>query len=1239
MPREESTADDFPDKGDFLTPSAKRKKPDCDRKTLIPDPCDLRVDRRKKTDGNNDCAVAPIVQVCPEDLGKFKIPELPVVPTVFMPKRSEPITLAPLKVIPAPELECNDSFTLSCPSEGWLDADWARENLGESSGSSGEGYEIIEDQFGGVSNLKELNLDYDQLPDDPDIFIAPEDDEKEFGRQVIVTSCSFVAATKKEANKKARINAIRSLDCQFCNPELVVNCLDHQEMALGIGGEGYTAENTYIEIKGDGNGAAAEVVIEEGTGRVTGINVTSGGDKYTAILAEIIGDGIGAAIGGATLEDEDGCGGPLLSMTLGQVFPDPAYNPLVDPPIYSTQKGACVPKCTTTSRESVAVARDEALAEALRSLDCSYQSPELHKDCPEGEVPNTGFDMPMGAFKTPITRGTQLEVTESSQEIIDALTCIQIPCPDGFPEAIVDIQINDPNESCDDNGGGQNGSWFDASFDEANCEYKLEGVLELPEIPCACGFETTTSINGMTVISGSNVETNSNSECVGSLDIGIDVIGNTECELIFNLETCEFDLAIDLPDLKMKCEEISMGVSGGEFNATVNKSDTFGVDVTANGNGCVSGDGCSLDLELPSYELTINVPDINVPCPDGFNTETEISIEGGEICIGGECDTASGAFDFDFDINTCQFTGVMELNIPSINIGCGEFETSVAISGGNFTGPEPEEPGGGGDSDCSASLDITPTIETSGNASADFTISNCGFELDITLPDISMEVPCQTITASASGGTVDASIVTGGSAFGVSVTTTPEEPCVTGDGCGISIDIPSTSIEITVPDIDIPEIPCPEGFTAISSINIAGGVIEVTEDGNTTTVGGNPEANVNLTIDMNTCQIIQTMSLTLPNAEIEIPSVECANGYSASGSLGVSGGDVTAGNNVTVSNSTNASGNATLTSSNCGIELSGDIVLPSYQIDVDIPAMTCADGYSASGNIDVSGGSVSGGNNVTISGGNGGASSNVSFSQSQCAMEISGSIILPDLTIDVDLPNIPCANGYSVSGSPSVTGGSISGGNNVTVSGGNSGASGNLSLSGSGCNITLDGEITLPDVSIDVDLPACAANGYTFSGSATVSGGAVSGGDGITVSGGSSGASGNVTITESGCGVTLDGAITLPDITITASAATCPNGVSGEGTATVSGGAISGGEGITVSGGNSGASGNVTLSGSGCNLSLSGEISLPDVTITAEAIDCANVTGAMCEDDYTETSLDVCDSSGNTTSITVLVKT
>lgn len=1127
MAREENTADGFPDKSEFIPPAKIRKKPDCDRKTLIPDPCDLRVDRRKKTEENNDCNTEPVVQVCPEDLGKFRIPELPVIPPVFVAKRFEPLIVPRLPDPPPPDSFCNDPITEACPSDGWLDADWAEENINTN-------VVIERDEFGGVKNVEDLQINVEAMPDDPKIFIPVDPERKEFGGSVTVDECSFVAATKEEANKKAKIYAIESLSCEFCSPEVKVDCEDLQSLALPIGGIGYTAANTNFVVTGDGVGASLSPQINE-HGSIVGVTIDEAGEGYTTIAIAVEGDGEGAVVGRVLLDNEDGCGGAILEVEMGQTLPDPGYDPEVDPPIKS-KTNVCVPPCAFSSTISQEDADDQARTAALAALDCYYQSKELNKPCTPPTIPKDGYDLPLGAFTTRIDRGTQASVDAQAKQILDALECIEVTCPDGFPGAEVDIQIIDPNDKCNNSGGGSNPSTFGATFDEANCMYKLDGTLVMPEIPCPCGFTTTSSVSqgaggnacdapswspttiygfdcgyenwvatkqyrrGNTVQFNGNVYTATSAarydrpsdpnsdweyvspcvsqphkvkynyrlyenttwskgdvpgkssawnylgrcgtppphdpddpddpddeQCGGSIDLGVIVSGGG-ADFDFDIETCSFDFNLELPSVQLTCESITFSSDDIDFTTSVVEADAFGAEIIKKGKTCVSGGGCGLELELPDFELQLNVP-----CPDGFTTSSDISVVGGNVTGGPglEITATQCESNIDMDLEDCVLTLEGEICIPDLEINL-DIECPEGIT-------------------ASSTFTVTATGRATAEGDLTATIENCALELD---GYIDIDVPnvlCEDGITVASDVTVTGS----GSAE------------VSGD-ITASINECDFLLEGAV-EIFVPNIPCPEGMTASSSVVL-----------NTT---GRASGGGTITAEVQNCEIVLDGIL-----EVDVPEIPCPQGITASGSVP-----------VTTSGSLQGGGSVQLDQNNCDLQLLGSI-------DLFVPEIPCPDGITASGTATATGSGmaeVSGDVTVEMIG--------------NCDITLTGGI-------DVFVPEVQCKDGITGGGSVGVSGGGVTVTGPATAT--STGGGGSVDLSVNNCAIELSGAITMPDIEIDINIPC--PEGITAGGDIDISGGTISGtGPGLTVTRTGNDSS-SVGITMTDCALEIDGTIVLP---------------------------------------------------------------------------------------------------------------
>ena len=109
-------ADEFPEKGEFIAPHIARNKPDCDKKPLVPDPCDIRPGRRKASTTNFDCVATPDKIVCPSDLVVTHTPEEAEVPGPTLPPLSTPAPPAHPRATPPPDKIPNTSQIASCPS-------------------------------------------------------------------------------------------------------------------------------------------------------------------------------------------------------------------------------------------------------------------------------------------------------------------------------------------------------------------------------------------------------------------------------------------------------------------------------------------------------------------------------------------------------------------------------------------------------------------------------------------------------------------------------------------------------------------------------------------------------------------------------------------------------------------------------------------------------------------------------------------------------------------------------------------------------------------------------------------------------------------------------------------------------------------------------------------------------------------------------------------------------------------
>ena len=186
-------SDDFPEKGEFIAPHIARKKPDCDKKPLIPDPCEIRPGRRKASITNFDCVETPDKIVCPEDLVAVYTPEEAELPPVDLPPLATPPPPAPPFITPSPPGFFNFEQTASCPSS----------------------YEEFE-ALSCFSNDEDNELGPDNSGNWPSL-----------GSRIVVPENTFFSESSQEdANAQAKQFACSHLECCHGNVEVSGKCED-----------------------------------------------------------------------------------------------------------------------------------------------------------------------------------------------------------------------------------------------------------------------------------------------------------------------------------------------------------------------------------------------------------------------------------------------------------------------------------------------------------------------------------------------------------------------------------------------------------------------------------------------------------------------------------------------------------------------------------------------------------------------------------------------------------------------------------------------------------------------------------------------------------------------------------------------------------------------------------------------------------------------------------------------------
>jgi hypothetical protein len=184
-------ANDFPEKGEFIAPHIARKKPDCDKRPLIPDPCEIRPGRRKASITDFDCVSTPDKIVCPDNIvATFEPdPEQPALP--ILPPRSTPGPTPPPTPTPSPDQVGNKKQTASCPGS-----------------------------YNDLDDLICVSNDIDDFgPDSSGNWPT-------IGSRIVVPANSFYADTQAKADRLAAEFACANLECCYGNSALTGACTD-----------------------------------------------------------------------------------------------------------------------------------------------------------------------------------------------------------------------------------------------------------------------------------------------------------------------------------------------------------------------------------------------------------------------------------------------------------------------------------------------------------------------------------------------------------------------------------------------------------------------------------------------------------------------------------------------------------------------------------------------------------------------------------------------------------------------------------------------------------------------------------------------------------------------------------------------------------------------------------------------------------------------------------------------------
>jgi hypothetical protein len=428
---------DFPEKGGFIPPHIARKKPDCDKKPLIPDPCELRNSKTRnffKTDA--ECLNDEPKIVCPADLVITRRHKRIVkIPVVKIPPPLPDPTPTP-DGFNDPDLFGNSQLVISCPE--------------------------------GPDDLSLFSCNDIDIPD-------PEGQYPTHGRTITILNDTFFAQTKEDADElaitEAKELACTSLNCQWGNPEISGECIDlltNEDIAFLVG---LGLSNSDL-VKGEGVTIPANSFLSE-------ISLADATSQAEAYLQERL------------LEVCYLCN-PRLEKPC-EIGEEPAEG-------YTMERCAFQGRFNETNIEELTAKAQEYLDnfecfalpvfndEFCRTFDASIniENPNLKNDCGDGEA----------KYEKGQKSGEVVANDDDDCGFVATIKLPKIPCPCGYDVSVI---VDNPNTAADCGLGdakyekGQESGEAALPREDSSCENVVE--LKLPKIPCPCGYNTSVIID------------------------------------------------------------------------------------------------------------------------------------------------------------------------------------------------------------------------------------------------------------------------------------------------------------------------------------------------------------------------------------------------------------------------------------------------------------------------------------------------------------------------------------------------------------------------------------------------------------------------------------------------------------------------------------------------------------------------------------------------------------------------
>jgi hypothetical protein len=555
-------ADEIPEKGGHIPPHIARNKPDCDKKPVIPDPCQLRKRSKKKASIRDvECLPQEEEIICPDIETTPHEPPLIKEPYKDIPNTPRPEN--PLDPVNDQDQIGNERRELSCPA-------------------SQAAYDAISECASDVP-----------APDAQGNFAT-------YGNTIVVPANTFFTPLENHdtpqaaldyVNSLADIAACEDLDCSFINDIQEGTCedllnADDLEFLHDLTKRGLISDIVgFIETTGD-----MDHSMVRGPGMGDGPN---GGDaSKITIPAGVYVDKVSKQ--GAQQKAIDAVKDALLAACY-------KCNPALTRPCPAGEEpteGYSIPECSFSENpweEDAAATQfkriQERAKEFLEATQCVDVPPYTPIDIcdPTFALVNPNEEDDCGEGDTEYKKGDATGPFHKTNDCDYEIELPKIPCPCGYTNSIT---IINPNEEEDCGGGDAEYKKGEISGEklfepDAAEPCHSETTLSLPQIPCPCGYEFRLAVKS----------------AAGQSSVGQTLISKSD-------DDCTMTVTLWIPEIPDFDPDI---FNQQWFINIVNEA------VNAAAGHCVDGYEIDLDLQNPNCSGTPGTGDDSKPANDPAN--------------------------------------------------------------------------------------------------------------------------------------------------------------------------------------------------------------------------------------------------------------------------------------------------------------------------------------------------------------------------------------------------------------------------------------------------------------------------------------------------------------------------------------------------------------------------------------------------------------------------------------------